>query len=109
MTESVITTDQVRALLAREEGHFLDYKSKEVSPAKLTKALNAFANADGGELMVGIRESSPGVFVWDGFNRIEDANGHIQHLEQSFLSVATSSTSFFVARKRRVPFFAYRF
>jgi ATP-dependent DNA helicase RecG len=81
---SRITEAQADHLLGREEGHFLDNKSKDIAPSKLTKSLSAFANADGGELMIGVTEPSKGVFEWSGFERVEDANGHIQHLEETF-------------------------
>ena len=79
-----ISAEQAAHLLEREEGHFLDNKAIDVRPAKLTKSLSAFANADGGELMVGFAEPEPGIFEWRGFRRPEDANGHIQHLEDWF-------------------------
>jgi ATP-dependent DNA helicase RecG len=59
-------------------------KSKLIKPARLTKTMSAFANADGGELYVGIGEPNSGTFVWDGFERVEDANGHIQAMEELF-------------------------
>lgn len=73
----------VNRLVKRGEGHFLDFKSKEIKPSKLTKALSAFANADGGELYVGIEERG-GKFLWNGFVSVEDANAHIQVTEQFF-------------------------
>lgn len=79
-----IKHDQVTAILGRSEGHFVDMKAREIKPAKLTKTLSGFANADGGELFVGIRELSNGTFDWKGFEKEEDANGHIQCLEQFF-------------------------
>ena len=38
------------------ESHFLDHKACQIKPSKLTKAVAAFANADGGELYVGITD-----------------------------------------------------
>src|ERR1039457_2618071 len=84
METHVLSSAQVKHLLARDEGHFLDNKSIGISAAKLTRSLSAFANADGGELLVGIAELSPGKFGWQGFARVEAANGHIQHLEETF-------------------------
>lgn len=56
-----------------------------MSPAKLTKSLSGFANAEGGELYVGIDEDIPQKKrVWRGFDRIEDANGFIQCFEALF-------------------------
>lgn len=72
-------------LLTLEEGHFLDLKSKDVAPGKLTRTLSAFANADGGMLYVGIlQDQMTGVAYWDGFGTPEAANGHIQSFEQLF-------------------------
>ena len=63
----------------------MDLKSKDVSPAKLTKSLSAFANAEGGELFVGIDEDvRQRKRTWRGFERIEDANGFIQCFETLF-------------------------
>jgi ATP-dependent DNA helicase RecG len=62
----------------------LDFKAKEVSPAKLSRALSAFANADGGELFIGILNSGSPPKRWSGFANAEAANGHIQAFEQFF-------------------------
>jgi ATP-dependent DNA helicase RecG len=80
-----MTRSQFANLLERGEGHFLDFKAKAVSPAKLTKALSAFANADGGELFIGVLDSGayPGK-RWSGFGNIEEANGHLQAFEEFF-------------------------
>lgn len=78
-----VDNDQVERVLLVREGHFYDMKSKAISPAKLTKSLSGFANADGGELYVGIDEHN-GVFTWNGFADEESANGHLQIFEQLF-------------------------
>lgn len=79
----VVDDEQVARVLALREGHFSDMKARAVSPAKLTKAMSAFANADGGELYVGIDERN-GTFTWNGFADEEAANGHLQIFEQLF-------------------------
>jgi ATP-dependent DNA helicase RecG len=80
-----ITVDQAVKLLALEEGHFIDLKARAIQPAKLTKSLSAFANADGGELYVGIAEMGAlKTRAWQGFDDQEAANGHIQALEGLF-------------------------
>jgi ATP-dependent DNA helicase RecG len=84
MDVSTIESDQAIRLLASQEGHFLDFKGKAIGAVKLTKALSAFANADGGELYIGVSETRAHSFDWNGFPRIEDANGIIQHLEGHF-------------------------
>jgi ATP-dependent DNA helicase RecG len=81
---TTISDSQFADLLQRGEGHFLDFKAKEVSPAKLTKALSPFANADGGELFIGVLNSGWPPKRWSGFVNAEAANGHIQTFEQFF-------------------------
>jgi ATP-dependent DNA helicase RecG len=84
-----IATDEVSKLLSRQEGHFLDFKRTAVTPAKLTKSLSGFANADGGELFLGIAEDkSTSTMQWKGFARQEDANAHLQVFEEFFPSSA---------------------
>jgi ATP-dependent DNA helicase RecG len=80
---SNITAEEVGKLLTRQEGHFLDMKGRRIAPAKLTRSISAFANADGGELLIGVEEVS-GSFRWDGFAKPEDANAHIQVFEHLF-------------------------
>ena len=85
LNTAVLTAHELNKILSLEEGHFTDLKSIDVSPAKLTKSLSGFANAEGGELYVGIDENvSQGKRNWRGFDRIEDANGFIQCFEALF-------------------------
>jgi ATP-dependent DNA helicase RecG len=88
MIETLEISDLQRdKILALSESHFIDLKSKEISPAKLTRTISAFANAVGGEIYIGIRESDVQTTIfreWNGFNDEEDANGHIQIFEQLF-------------------------
>lgn len=80
-----ISREQATKILSLEEGHFVDLKAIEIAPAKLTQTLSAFANADGGELYIGVAEVGPNRRrVWKGFTSQEAANGHIQALEQLF-------------------------
>lgn len=82
--ESVqLTSEEVDRILAQQEGHFLDFKAIEVQPGKLLRTVSAFANADGGELYVGVSApSSGGPPVWKGFENVEASNGHVQAIEQ---------------------------
>lgn len=76
---------QARSILDQDEGHFVDLKSLDISPAKLTKSISAFANADGGELFIGIDEDrNSGIRTWRGFANTEAANGHLQPFEALF-------------------------
>ena len=73
------------AILKTEEGQFSDVKDLLISPANLTKAISAFANADGGELYIGISEDKyTKARSWSGFLNQEHANGHLQIFERLF-------------------------
>jgi ATP-dependent DNA helicase RecG len=55
------------------------------SPAKLLKHIAAFANADGGELVVGIDDEKTGTVGtqrWNGAANIEEFNGFMQAIRQ---------------------------
>ena len=71
-----------------EEGQFSDVKAKEITPAKLSHTISAFANTDGGDLYIGISEQLLGGNVkkrkWDGFTDIEGANGHLSAFDRCF-------------------------
>lgn len=80
-----VSEDQVNKILLLEESHFCDFKSKRISPSKLTNTISAFANAVGGEIYIGIEEiSNKTEKAWAGFSSIEDANGCIQVFESLF-------------------------
>lgn len=76
-----IQNAEVQKLLSQEEGHFLDLKSLNIAPAKLTRTIAALSNAEGGELFIGIEDSPR---KWSGFANVEAANGHIQAFESLF-------------------------
>ena len=63
IAEVEIDQDQFKKIIEKGEGHFSDLKSAAISPAKLTQSMSAFANADGGELFVGLDETRHGRFV----------------------------------------------
>jgi ATP-dependent DNA helicase RecG len=80
-----VTEDQVRRILHWEEDHFGDVKAKALTPAKMSESVSAFGNADGGELWLGIDEDSrTKARTWLGFDRIEDANPHLDILSGLF-------------------------
>jgi ATP-dependent DNA helicase RecG len=80
--------EQVRKIVEIEEGHFSDVKAIEAKPSKLTEDMSAFANADGGELYIGIDSGTDGLErktrTWRGFADMEAANGHISCFERYF-------------------------
>jgi ATP-dependent DNA helicase RecG len=73
-----ITADlkEIKSILNRSESYLLDFKSKDISPAKLQLHFVAFANADGGDLYVGVDEHNSD-FLENGFAKPEDANNLI--------------------------------
>lgn len=80
-----LTQQEAMKLLNLEESHFVDLKAIEILPSKLTRSLSAFANAEGGELFVGVDEQNyRQTRSWRGFNRLEDANSFLQVFEQLF-------------------------
>jgi ATP-dependent DNA helicase RecG len=83
---SEITDKQLQDVLSYTEGHFLDVKAKEIKPSKLTRTISAFANADGGEVYIGIAENItlPFPHKWHGFSNPEEANAHLQVFESLF-------------------------
>lgn len=76
-----IGTAEVDKLLEMEESHFCDLKSANIAPGKLSKSLAAFANAEGGELFIGIEDDPRS---WEGFKNVESANAHIQVFDDLF-------------------------
>lgn len=83
MIEVQLTNEQKNSYIDRNEGHFFDRKSKQISPASLLKTISAFANADGGEALIGLEDPENGG-DWLGFDSPEDANGHIQAIDEIF-------------------------
>jgi len=85
VTSSRVSPEQRKRILELHEGHFVDLKAKEITPSKLTRTISAFANAEGGELYIGVREDQPGgTRTWDGFASPEAANAHLQVFEALF-------------------------
>lgn len=84
-TVAKINVAQAQKLINISEGQFADVKAIDIAPSKLTKTMSAFANADGGDLYIGIDEdSTTKVRSWRGFATEEHANGHIQAFESFF-------------------------
>jgi ATP-dependent DNA helicase RecG len=78
-----ISEAEADILSTMEESHFFDRKSASVSGRGIQKAAVAFANADGGELVIGIaddKEESDPKRRWKGVMKIEELNGCLQSM-----------------------------
>jgi ATP-dependent DNA helicase RecG len=83
MEQRIVDKQEADRILALEEGHFLDFKAVEITPAKLSESISAFGNTAGGELFVGIGESGTRQQrYWNGFTSMESANGLFQVLNR---------------------------
>lgn len=83
METKELTISEANNISSREESHFYDNKPKEIQPAKLEKIAVAFANADGGEICIGILDEKDEPDVekrWSGFSNYEVMNNHLQVL-----------------------------
>lgn len=72
-------------LIESAEAQLIDFKDKRIAPKKLSKTISALANADGGEIYVGITETEidgETKFSWDGFDKEEEANQIVDCLEK---------------------------
>jgi ATP-dependent DNA helicase RecG len=84
---ATINRTQADKLVNLEEGQFGDVKALEARPSKLTEDISAFANADGGELYIGIDQGDAGGAkwrAWRGFADPEGANAHLQVFDNYF-------------------------
>jgi len=96
MQVSSISATQRSSILNISEDHFHDVKGKDIKPSKLSESISAFANADGGEIYIGIEEDksvTPKRRTWRGFLDVEETNSFLQMLNQiaplaDFLSVS---------------------
>ncbi len=81
MIERMIKADELIRLANQKESHFFDKKAADISGKKVQKIAVAFANADGGEFIIGIAdekdEPDPSK-AWCGADSLEALNGHLQ-------------------------------
>lgn len=80
--EVSLSEKEVSEIFDIEENHFNDFKAKEISGKKISKAVSAFSNASGGDIYVGIREEpKTKIKHWEGFPDVEAANSMLQVLD----------------------------
>lgn len=85
------TYQEERDLLTKQEDHFNDFKSKQISPSKLQETFVAFANADGGDIWIGIEDEK---YV-NGFGSKEQCNDILHTLlERTEPAVENVETEF---------------
>lgn len=83
MKEKNLLINEILDLSTRQEGHFYDRKAREIDGKKIQKIACAFANADGGDFIVGIKddkdEPNPNN-RWNGYLTKEEFNFVFQNL-----------------------------
>jgi len=78
-----ISNEDALEILQREEGHFFDKKGLGIDGKGVQKIAIAFANADGGEFVIGVKDTKdePDVNMrWQGAEETEVFNGLLQAL-----------------------------
>jgi ATP-dependent DNA helicase RecG len=78
----IISDSEFTEIAERDESHFFDIKRSDVS-GTVQKIAAAFSNADGGELIIGVKDKKTGEPInerWEGITDIEKLNGHLQAL-----------------------------
>jgi ATP-dependent DNA helicase RecG len=79
----IISDPELDRIADRDESHFFDVKQHAASGKSIQKIAVAFSNADGGELIIGIKDKKTGGSIntrWEGIKNIEQLNGHLQAL-----------------------------
>ncbi len=95
MKSRTIDKSDSDSLILRDETHFYDQKAIEVSGAKVQKIAVAFANSDGGEFIIGIKDSKEEKEPekrWAGATKVEDFNSHLQALSEVSPTIDFSCT-----------------
>lgn len=83
MRTIVISPDEAMILSTREESHFFERKAVAVSGRGVQKVVVAFANSDGGELLIGIaddKDEPDPAKRWQGATKLEELNAHLQNI-----------------------------
>jgi ATP-dependent DNA helicase RecG len=83
MKNRTLTAEEILFFSTKQERHFYDRKAKEVDGKKIQKISVAFANADGGDFIVGIKddkEENDANKRWNGAKDIEYYNFVFQNI-----------------------------
>jgi ATP-dependent DNA helicase RecG len=95
MKEKLLTEQEVLELSSRQESHFFDRKAKEIDGKKIQKIAVAFANADGGDFIVGIKDDKDEPIIakrWNGEANKEELNKVFQNLIEIKPSIPYTAT-----------------
>lgn len=98
MKEKVLTENDINELSSRQESHFYDRKAKAIEGKKIQKIATAFANADGGDFIVGIKDDKDEPDVtkrWDGEIVKEEYNKVFQNIMEIKPSIPYTATFLF--------------
>ncbi|MEL7629140.1 RNA-binding domain-containing protein [Pectobacterium aroidearum] len=80
-----VDSEKVVFFCESQESDFFDFKSKDVSGKKIQQTAVAFANSEGGEILVGVQDEKHEKDVlkrWNGHEKIEGFNSIIQALSE---------------------------
>jgi ATP-dependent DNA helicase RecG len=94
MKDRILTEKEILDLSTRNEGHFYDRKAKEIGGKKIQKVSVAFANSDGGDFVVGIKDDSEEndpIRRWNGAPNREFFNSVLQNLHEITPSIPFSA------------------
>lgn len=83
MQTRIVSDEEALDLSSKDESHFFDRKSMVISGKGLQKIVVALANADGGEVLIGIADNKDEPDPekrWQGATQIEDLNAHLQNV-----------------------------
>lgn len=96
-----ISAAEEEKLTKINEDHFNDLKSARIQPAKLQETFVAFANADGGDIYIGVEDRKFSGERICGFREQEEANALISTLlESTTPSVEGVNIEFFETNKK---------
>ena len=93
MKERILTPDEILDFSDREESHFYDNKAFGIKGNKIQKISVAFANADGGEFIIGIKDKKDESVVakrWEGIENKEAFNYIFQSIVELTPSIPYS-------------------
>ncbi len=83
MNIRTLTEQEALSIATNQESHFFDRKAVSIDGRKIQKLAVAFANADGGEFVIGIADDSDEPQPhnrWKGVTNLEQLNSYLQAL-----------------------------